>query len=414
MSVNLLRNSRVFFTTNVSTTAPNIGKVNTGAGASGDDATAHTNEITFEIQTLDDLTFSQTTATETIAVNETGDAPIRGQRTFNTAVNPVEWSFTTYLRPYSDATADKITCEERVLWNAMFSKYEIGNTTNSAQVAWRNSSAQGSNQYAQAILDGSALHQLQRFGLIVIFDNNVFLLDDCAINTATIDFGIDAIASVQWSGMARKIRRLDAPTFSDADTWAGTLVGDFKPKITEAPFIANKLSTVTLKKGIGAFGSSGSGDQYNMPLTGGSITLTNNITYLTPAYMGVINEPITYFTGSRQVSGSLSAYLRTGTSSTKRTAELFSNLVDNIATDSDPEFYLQVEIGGSSNTVRVELEMPGTVLSIPSINAESVITTTVNFSAQGSESIQKAGSGVQTKQFNIVKDNEIKIKYYAS
>ena len=90
MSVNLLRNSKVFFTTNVELTDPNRGKINLGS---------HTQNTTFEIQVLDDLSFNQTTAVETIAVNEAGTTPIRGQRQFNTALNPVDFNFSTYLRP---------------------------------------------------------------------------------------------------------------------------------------------------------------------------------------------------------------------------------------------------------------------------------------------------------------------------
>jgi hypothetical protein len=521
MSVNLLRNSKVYFTTNVDTAAPNIGKINT---------TGFNSSIPncWEIQVLDDLSFNQTTAVETIAVNETGAAPIRGQRTFNTALNPVDFNFTTYMRPYqtdgggallaltvtlvgganagtmvadntnltnysleyglntritvaapvggraailypvfgtdsslanynklvgfkiadggkgygtgpvtltisvfdpdsgaestesftitSTTTASTVTvvdAEESVLWNAMFSRHPIGTAPTAGQkasgAAWTKGS--GSNPAVCQLVE-SASHQLQRFGIIVVFDQNVFLLDDCSLNTATIDFGIDAIASIQWSGQARTIRRLAAPTDA-GNTWSGTLTGSYVPKVTTAPFIANKLSTVSLVSKIGNYGSApnwagaadGTGKTYQMPLTGGSITLTNNITYLTPAYMGAINQPITYFTGSRSVTGSLTAYLRTGTGSgtNNYSANLFSDLIAQVNTDSDPEFYLQVEIGGASNNVKVELAMPGAVLTIPTINAESVITTTVNFTAQGNDS----------GKFDILQDNEIMVKYFA-
>ena len=484
MSINLLRNSKVYFTTNIKTTDPDRGRILTGAGADPD----HSTSTTFEIQVLDDLTFSQTTAVETISVNETGDTPIRGQRTFNTALNPVDFSFTTYMRPNVASTT--ITCEENVLWNAMFGLDPIGGLN----PAWTDGNTTTPTP-ASCVLTNSAKHQLQRFGLIVIFDNNAFLLDDCSLNTATIDFGIDAIASIQWSGQARRVRRVAAPTIT-AGVWSGSLVGTYKSKVTTAPFIANKLTTVTLKSKIGTASSIGapvtksatatnaSGDlvtlgnttglsigdavvfsgtgfggiisgttyyitsinnatsvitisltsggtnvtlttatgtltltrpgtftagsapssgttSYTMPLTGGSITLTNNITYLTPAYMGTINEPIAYFTGSRSITGSLTAYLRTGTG---YSAELFQNLVNNIAVDSDPEFYLQVEIGGSASQTKVELEMPGVVLTIPTVNAESVITTTVNFTAQGSAN----------NLFDILQNNEIVLKYYTS
>jgi hypothetical protein len=57
----------------------------------------------------------------------------------------------------------------------------------------------------------------------------------------------------------------------------------------------------------------------------------------------------------------------------------------------------------NANT-KVQLEMPGVVLTIPTVNAEQVITTTVNFTAQGTDS----------NAFDITKNNEIRIKYFAA
>jgi hypothetical protein len=51
--------------------------------------------------------------------------------------------------------------------------------------------------------------------------------------------------------------------------------------------------------------------------------------------------------------------------------------------------------------------MPGVILTIPTVNAEQVITTTVNFTAQGTATSGTAG-------FDILSDNEVKIKYYAT
>jgi hypothetical protein len=410
MSINLLRNSKVFFTTNVDTAAPNLGRVK---------ASGHTINTTFEIQVLDDLSFSQTTAVETIAVNETGETPIRGQRTFNTALNPVDFNFTTYVRPRKATAGDEINCEESVLWNAMFASDAIGGTN----PAWI--PGDGTTP-AVAQLIHSAKHQLQSFGLIVIFDQNMFFLDDCSLNTATIDFGIDAIASIQWSGQARAIRRVSAPTITAATTsgGSGTFTGggftgtnNFTGKLFDAPFIANKLSTVKLVSGIGQYSDAASdwvdnlpaGTEYIMPLTAGSITFTNNITYLTPAYMGTINQPITYFTGSRSITGSLTAYLRKGSGADKYSADLFSDLLAQVNTDSDPQFYLSINLGAASPTSlpRLEISLPGSVLTIPTVNAESVITTTVNFTAQGTDQSALPGS------FDILKDNEALIKYFA-
>ena len=78
MAVNLLRNTKVFFTTNLDSDF----KVR-------DTGTAFTAENTFEIQVLDGFSFSQNTTTETVELNEAGATPNRGQRAFNTALDPV-------------------------------------------------------------------------------------------------------------------------------------------------------------------------------------------------------------------------------------------------------------------------------------------------------------------------------------
>jgi hypothetical protein len=86
MALNLIRNSRVFFTTNL-TSSNNVA------------ATGFLNTNTFELQVQDGFSFSQNTGTETITLNEAGSAPVRGQRSFNTSLDPVDWSFATYIRP---------------------------------------------------------------------------------------------------------------------------------------------------------------------------------------------------------------------------------------------------------------------------------------------------------------------------
>lgn len=396
MSFNLLRNSRVFFTTNVGTSGATLGVV-----AAADFTASNTREI----QVLDGFGFSQNTTSETVTLNETGAAPVRGQRSFNTQLDPVDFNMTTYIRPFDDNT--NITSEESVLWNALFSDTAIGSGT----AAWTDGDSAASPETpATCEATNSNKHQLQRFGLIVIIDTACFAIDDCVLNTATIDFGIDAIASIQWAGQAKAIRRITAPTFVDSNTWSGSLVGDFKNKTTTAAFIANKLSVLTLRKGIG--GSSGS--YYNVPLTGGNLTISNNISYLTPATLGVVNQPATYFAGTRAISGSLTAYLRSGnatgvndstdtTTGRKQTAQLLGDLLSDSSTDVDPAFYMKIAIGGTTAADRVELEMPGVVLTIPTIATEQVISTTINFTAQGTAS----------SEFDLAETNELSVKYYA-
>jgi hypothetical protein len=381
MSFNLIRNSRVFFTTNVN---PATGVVQ---------ATGFTAGNTREIQVLEGFTFSQNTTQETVTLNEAGETPVRGQRSFNTALDPVDFSFSTYMRPSDLGTGNNVTCEESVLWNAMFSDKAIG----VSGAAWTEGEA-----LTTCVATNSNKHQLQQFGLIITVDTTTFVIDNCVLNTATIDFGIDAIAMVQWAGQGSLLRQITTPTLGvDGQTgnvtFSGTLGGVAKKKDVNALFLANKLSTVVLDEGINSGGTA-----YTIALTGGTLTISNNVTYLTPANLAVVNKPITYFAGTRSISGSLNCYLRTGSANS---AGLMNSLLVGSSSEVDPDFYMKIVVGGAIGAAtRVEFEMPAVVLSIPTVNAEQVVSTTINFTAQGS-------SG---NNFDIGQSNEITINYLSA
>lgn len=374
-SFNLIRNARVFFTTNVA------------AGTGVIAATGFLATNTREIQVLDGFSFSQNTSAETVTLTEGGAAPVRGQRSFNTALEPVDFSFTTYMRPADGGI--NITAEESVLWNALLATDAIGG----ASPAWSEAPS-----VATLVATNSQTHQLQKFGLIIIVEGITYLVDNCALDTATIDFGLDAIASIAWTGKGTVLRQLTGVTATTGATVTfGTgLTGTAKGKDTTAAFIANKLSTLTVKGGIG-----GTGTVYTVALTGGSLSIANNLTYLTPANLGVVNTPVTYFTGTRAISGTLNAYLRVGATNT---AGLLADMLASSSTTVDPAYMVQVEIGGVTNATRVEFEMPAVVLTIPTVSTEQVVSTAINFTAQGSAA----------SLFDISVANEIIGRYYTT
>jgi hypothetical protein len=373
MSFNLIRNSRVFFTTNVNSETGVV-------AASGFDATN-----TREIQVLDGFSFSQNTTAETVTINEAGATPSRGQRSFNTALEPVDFSMSTYMRP-ADGGAN-ITCEESVLWNAMFATDPIGGTN----PAW--SEATGA---ATLVVANSQSHQLQKFGLIILIDGVSFIIDNCALESATVDFGLDAIAMVAWAGKGSTLRQITGLTATTGatPTFGSGLAGTAKGKNTTAAFIANKLSTVTVESGVNGSGTA----DYTLAITGGSLTIANNLTYLTPANLGVVNRPFTYFTGTRAISGSLTCYLRAGATAS---AGLLADMLAGSTTDVNPAFEINIKVGGGSNATRVEFELPAAVLTIPSVATEQVVSTTINFTAQGSTG----------NAFDIGVANELTVRY---
>ncbi len=477
MALNLVRNSRVYFTTN--TAAATGAVLATGLSASN----------TFELQVQDGFSFSQTTNQDTVSINEAGATPNRGSRSFNTSLAPVEFSFTTYVRPYKPSTT--VTAEEQTLWNALLGVSPIatpvsigttpvftrtagsatatitgtalaaaltpgkvitiggivgdkasewnapatvvsytstvivikyftapsGATTGPAGAgtptyqlgAWSTHPAVAADTlrpaaYSLVTASTSGVNQLQVFGLVIIIDGGMYLLDNCALNQAQIDFSLDGIASIQWSGNGTAIRVLDAPT-DTAGTWSGTLTGTYQAKQTAANYITNKLSTVSIVSNIGGI----AGTTYALALTGGSITIANNIGYITPANLGVVNVPIGYYTGNLAINGSITAYLHSGSSPANNTGTLLANILSNVSTAAETKYKIELNIGGNvAASTHVELSIPGASISVPTVETQQIVSTTINFNAQGTN------ADLTLNTYDITNSNPIQVRYYSA
>lgn len=389
MALNLVRNSKVFFTTNVN---PNTGII----AASG-----FTDANTFELQVLDGFTFSQNTNSDTVTISEGGNVPVRGQRSFNTSLAPVDFSMSTYLRPGFDDLGGVVTAEESVLWNALSSSAAIGQ----ANAGWTDGVP------STTVFTFSNAHQLQKFGMIFIVDQVAYGVDNASLNQATIDFGLDAIATAAWTGNGTALRQLGNNITAVTGTFGGVgIAGTYKPKNVNAAYITNKLSTITLTAVRDMVNAAGTvvisaGTSYNVALTGGSITLNNNINYITPANLGIVNLPVTYYTGQRAISGTINAYLKTGAAETG-TGKLLADMLNAASVTIEPMFSMAISIGGGSNPIKVVMDMPSAVLTIPTVDVQQVISTAINFTAQGS-----VGAG-NAAVYDLSQTNDISIKYY--
>jgi len=474
MALNLSRNTRVWFTTNVD---PNTGIIVDAATGYGSWTAANT----YELQVLDGYSFSQATNAADITISEAGSAPVRGKRSFTTALNPADFSFSTYIRP-NGSTASTVTSIEKCLWNALLGSQAInaptgvvvttttatrattstgvissviltGTATGLAvgdsiflqgmgSTAWDStavgaltittlvastnttiggvfakapaaaggltsvssaSTKYGKGQwyetagatFAQATTAGSNKNQLQKFAMLFLVDNTMYVVDNCALNQATIDFGLDAISMIAWTGNGTQVRQLSTLTAASQIT-ASTQYS------TSANYITNKLSTVTLTSKIG--GNDGTaGTSYVVPITGGSLTINNNNGYITPSNLGTVNVPIGYYTGNKAISGTLNAYLRTGTAT-----ESGALLNAVLAAGSETKYAMQIEVGGSSNAIRVEFEMPGVTLQVPTVDVQDIVSTTINFSAQGTDTV------LSSQTYDITANNELLLRYYSA
>lgn len=361
MAVNLSRNTKVFLTTADLTVANPV----------------FTTTDTWEIQVLDGYSFSQSSDSTVITLSEAGDTPVRGQRSFNNRRNPAEWSFSTYMRPYLTATplAD---APELKLWSALTSN-SLTNYTATATAATLDT-------------QDSDKHRLASFGLVFKVDNAVYTIDNCAINQAEVSFDLTGIATIAWSGMGNVVRRI-----TSAAPVPGTTAVAFPIKVTDptyaSTFITNKLSTITLASGFSG------GTTYSVPITGGTLTYSNGIEYVTPDTLGIVDAPIGYFTGTRSITGNLTAYLRSGAAND--TSQLMADVLAN-STDTEPKYRMAINVGGTAvDTPQVKFDMPFTTLQFPTIDIQDVVSTTINFTAQG------ATAG----EFEVTQNNELTITY---
>lgn len=483
-NINLSRNTRVYFTTNLS-----------GAGVVLDAIGSATN--TWEIQVLDGYSFTQTNQQANVMVTEAGATPSRGGRTFNTQLSPADWSFSTYIRPYIDTSIVKPT--ERVLWNALLGAASMDETgyavtgmptrtvttgagasiatavitTSTANVSagqaicfhgatnfadWNQpaviqaggitgnattstvvcefakapaassglaavgttkafvgqwvpsiSNTTASQNFAYASTMGSNKQQLQKFGLIFVVDTVVYALDNCAMDQASVDFGLDAISTIAWTGKATALRKLS--TLTNANIVATAV------QPTTANYITNKLSTMTLESNIGGSANTGGGTtvQYSIPVTGGNLTIANNLNYLTPNNLGVLNQPIAYFTGERKISGTVTAYLRTGSALSGSGADagaLLANMLGATgSTAIEPKYRMQVELGGAANATRLEFDMSGVNLTLPAVNVADVVAATITFNAQA---FTPDVNGASVPAFDLTRTNELVVRYYSA
>lgn len=632
MAINLSRNSKVFFTTNINSTTGAVNK----SGFSPNN--------TFELQVLDGFSFTQNTNAEAVTVSESGSAPVRSQRSFNTSLAPVDFSFSTYIRPFNNTTGTtRITCEESVLWNALLGKeglyaapasttlagvsvaYAAGTgkitfagtglsigtltvgdtvvlsgitvsggvgaasttvfnnlatldsgstptsvvftlvnptavttttfTTPVTVVATKVSLPTAIHNAAQTIggggangtvtgvtynynivtkvgtisIVGTALplltandvvgkvftlqgitgaptsstsptgaqeavnrelnvavtvavaedstatllkltlltpwtgnatvvygaltlkllnnawaentknafvstgvsdqNQLQKFGMLFLIDNTLYTADNCALNQVSVDFGLDQIATAQWTGQGTALNHISNTVTTEASvgilgqTAAAYGVGYFNipnlltefggaflSKNTKASYIANKLSITKLKAVNDIKDSTGTAkisadDEFSLAITGGNFTINNNITYLTPNILNTVNKAVTYFVGTRAVTGNVTSYLKTGGSND--CGVLIDGILDSTSNTIQPMFGFNIDIGGSSAPF-IQITLPTVFLQVPTVDVQQIVSTTINFIAQG------ATVTSNTQTFEASKTNDAMIRYYAA
>jgi len=382
MSLNLSRNTRLWVSTS---------------------STTHNNSNTFEIPIQDGYSLGQSVTSEDISPEEAGPVPTRGSKRFNLAFDPVSWSFSTYLNPFR--SSGDVMAIDAIMWHALA-------TGNDLPVQLTGDGAGGPDQ-TDVFTTGSSFkvgftknsaHVLKKLYLYFKIDNNVYRVDEAQVNEAAIPLDISDIGMTNWSGQGTKITQIEEPTFMSAIgaeyDIGGSSTDSYVAIPTDKSYILNKLTTVTMQSDAG-----GSQAFYNIALTGGTITIANNISYVTPSTLAEVDTPVGSFTGSFSVSGNMDSYLRGGIGladgsdidNAYGSEDLLRLMSENREVINASNIIF--EMGGRTNASKVLVTLPNAQIGVPAMSVDSIVSQSLEFKGIPSSSDMNDGDEVNLEFF---------------
>jgi hypothetical protein len=344
MAVSLLRNTRVW-----------VSSVTTG----------FTDANTKEILIGDDLSFSQGASETDITISEAGATPTRGSKRFIDAINPVEWSFSNYITPLADTlTPFTVSTPDYLLWHSLSTGSAPNLTVNDGGV-YQNASNEVVN------FTDSSYHELYKLNIYMYVDGVWYAITGAQVDTAEVSVDIADITKVTWSGFGISLAPLGAQPFDPVAIG----ISDAEFLAYQNSYIKNKLTILDIKD------NADSVTYNNVAVTGATITISNNISYVTPSTLSRVDRPIGSFTGTLDISGSLQCYLDTKAGGS---SALWQKIVGYTGSSNSFEFGLS--IGGKYATASPGMlfKMPKVQVSVPELQSADVLGLNINFKAQGS------------------------------
>ena len=393
----------------------------------------------YKIPVLDGFSFSQATNATEVTLNEmatSAGVSRRARQMFTDSYAPAEWSFQTYIRPFKSAgtgTGNHSSVHhhmvEEPLWNALAGSGAVGasGTALTADGTDANIAFTNSNKVA---LDTFDLHFEMGSGKA---NPTIYKIEGCVVNEVSIDFDIDGIATANWSGMGKIIS--DVASMPTATIDEGTAAADtnnfIRNRLTDLT-VTNDVVTDTVNGAVSSsasvtldngsalikagqvvsgtgvtagttvsvisgttltlsaamsiadgatltFSNAGMTDTYTLTLTGGNVTISNNMTFLTPETLGIVNQPLGHVTGTRSVSGNFTCYLNTPSSGSS-SADLFEDIIESTSVITN-SFDLTFTVGGTGNTPRMVMNLDNCHLEVPSHSIDDIVSLNTTFHA---------------------------------
>ena len=358
----------------------------------------------WEIPVMDGFSFSQGTNSSEVVLAEmenAGGVSRRGRTQFNDSYAPAEWSFDTYVRPFLGAVGGQLDGDvaqmhavEEVLWANFVSPFSKDNTYTPGAAAvdgaWGDGATEGVVLAAgSSTIDFSNSNKSTLGVFNLLFEMGsceatptpiVYRVEGCVINSASVDFDIDGIAQISWSGFGNIIDEIINGDTAHSGTYTVPIVPTINEDLDATDnFIRNRLTSLSIVADDTAQfpGNGAPAGTYKVVLTGGSLSFENNISFLTPETLCKVNQPIGHVTGGRTIGGSFTSYIDTDDGSTH---DLWEDLIGAADTVTN-KFALTFSVGGVTGTPRVAFDFPAAHLEVPTHSIDDLVSIEVNFSA---------------------------------
>ena len=353
----------------------------------------------WEVPVLDGFSFAQATNSSEIVLAEmesAGGVSRRGKRVFNDSLAPAEWSFSTYTRPFMSAGglgteadgAARTHAVEEVMWALLAGQavydavnYNFEDAVGTSYFNW----SQDTVIDDTLTIDWGTSNKSTLGTATLIFQvgktgTKWYEITESACNEATIDFDIDGIATINWSGMGAILQETSEPVVT-VDEGKRATNNFIRNRLTQLTIAPNKTGDDT-----GTYTSAQEilmENSYDITLTGGNITISNNITYITPEELGFVNFPIGHVTGNRSFGGNFTCYLSYDDAASEDDSADFWVDMTALTEVVTHDFALTFAIGGITGDPRIEVTMPTSHIEIPTHSIEDVIALDTNFTGLG-------------------------------
>jgi hypothetical protein len=285
-----------------------------------------------------DFSFNRTAITKDVDKNTIDGTQPRGIKSYVQTINPVEFSFTTYIKPIIDTV---VTSPEEYLWISLMGSDTISSNSTTSTIDFSNGNVQSLQNLTLWFNQPGKTRASYR-------------LDNAVIDRATINFDINNIAEITWEGRALSIIRTGTPpTSTDRSSDIGCL--------------KNKLSTIDLSVRT---------ESFSLALIGGSITIDNNNVFYGRPQLGKTTTAEGHYTGNRTIKGTINIYSKTGPLYSLNLFEDLLNRMQLTNYETDYTAAITINIAGT-NAPYVSLDIPVAVLNSGRQDFNEILSTKI-------------------------------------